>query len=102
MTPENFCYWLQGFIELNGNKSPTSEQWALIIEHINLVFNKVTPELKEDKRIDLSELLKKIEDNNKHKEIEWPTIMPTKPFDTKPWKPLEWPWDPNFPPIITC
>lgn len=41
MTPEQFCYWLQGFAELNQDP-PTSAQWACIVEHINTVFNKVT------------------------------------------------------------
>ena len=42
MTPENFVYWLQGFVELNGNP-PTPEQWQSIKEHLSLVMNKVTP-----------------------------------------------------------
>ncbi|MBU0860269.1 MAG: hypothetical protein KKC02_09060 [Gammaproteobacteria bacterium] len=42
MTPENFCYWLQGFNELNG-QVPTDDQWKSITEHLELVFKKVTP-----------------------------------------------------------
>ena len=45
MTSEQFVYWLQGFIELNGGKLPTKEQWALIESHIKTVFHKVTPPL---------------------------------------------------------
>lgn len=47
VTPEQFCYWLQGFAELreNGGNSPTAEQWKLIREHLATVFNKVTPPL---------------------------------------------------------
>ena len=45
MTPENFVYWLNGFVELNGN-SPTPEQWQSIKEHIQLVMTKVTPPVK--------------------------------------------------------
>lgn len=45
MTSEQFVYWLQGFIELNGGKVPTKEQWVLIEEHIKTVFHKVTPPL---------------------------------------------------------
>jgi len=44
MTPENFCYFLQGFVELNGN-TPTPEQWQSIKEHLSLVMNKVTPSI---------------------------------------------------------
>ncbi|GBG14803.1 SAM-dependent methyltransferase [Novimethylophilus kurashikiensis] len=41
MTPEQFCYWLQGRAELVA-AAPTAEEWASIKEHLNLVFNKVT------------------------------------------------------------
>lgn len=41
MTPEQFCYWLQGFCELNGSL-PSDEQWKSINEHLQLVFNKQT------------------------------------------------------------
>jgi hypothetical protein len=43
MTPEQFCYWLQGFSELSGDNPPTPEQWKSIREHIATVFKKVTP-----------------------------------------------------------
>lgn len=42
MTPEQFTYWLQGYTELNGSQ-PTPEQWKIIKDHLQLVFNKVTP-----------------------------------------------------------
>lgn len=42
MTTEQFAYWLQGFSEVTGN-CPTEEQWMIIKDHLNLVFNKVTP-----------------------------------------------------------
>lgn len=45
MTPEQFCYWLQGFVELNGGP-PTEYQWKSIVDHIKLVFDKRTPEFK--------------------------------------------------------
>ena len=41
MTPEQFVYWLQGFSEVTG-KSPTPEEWKIIQEHLNLVFDKRT------------------------------------------------------------
>ena len=43
MTPEQFTYWLQGFVELNPNTEPTPEQWKMIQEHLKTVFTKVTP-----------------------------------------------------------
>lgn len=42
MTPEQFCYWLQGRAELDSNP-PTPEQWQSIREHLATVFVKVTP-----------------------------------------------------------
>lgn len=43
MTPENFCYWLQGYFELSKNYTLTSDQYRIIQDHLNLVFNKQTP-----------------------------------------------------------
>jgi len=43
MTPENFAYWLQGFAEIE-RSSPDPEQWQIIKDHLNLVFDKKTPE----------------------------------------------------------
>lgn len=42
MTAQEFCYWLQGYAELGGER-PTEAQWAQIKEHLKLVFTKVTP-----------------------------------------------------------
>lgn len=42
MTPEQFCYWLQGRAELDPTP-PTLGQWQSICEHLDLVFDKVTP-----------------------------------------------------------
>jgi hypothetical protein len=48
MTPEQFCYWLQGFAELSeGEPSPDSAQWQMIKDHLGEVFNKVTPPKKQ-------------------------------------------------------
>lgn len=41
MTPEQFAYWIQGFAEIHRN-APTDEQWAIIVEHLNTVFKKIT------------------------------------------------------------
>lgn len=48
MTPENFCYWLQGWFELNQTidhrNGATPETLQVMQDHLALVFNKVTPE----------------------------------------------------------
>jgi hypothetical protein len=41
MTPEQFAYWLQGYVELHGEE-PTTAQWDSIKEHLSTVFIKVT------------------------------------------------------------
>lgn len=42
MTPENFVYWLNGFVELNCGV-PTEQQWYIIVDHLKLTTEKVTP-----------------------------------------------------------
>lgn len=42
MTAESFAYWLNGFFELTDAKELTTEQVAMIKEHLQLVFNKET------------------------------------------------------------
>lgn len=43
MDPLQFCYWLQGFAELNSGTPPNEMQWKAIRDHLATVFNKVTP-----------------------------------------------------------
>lgn len=42
MTPEQFCYWLQGFLELGEQQSMSREQMIMLKDHLSFVFNKVT------------------------------------------------------------
>ena len=44
MTPEQFCYWLQGFAEINPCDALSATQWTIVRDHLALVFNKVTPD----------------------------------------------------------
>lgn len=44
MTPENFCYWLQGMLEIVDPKSLDEKQIAVIKDHLSLVLNKITPD----------------------------------------------------------
>ncbi len=47
MTPEQFCYWLQGFFELkktiDHRDGASAETMKMIEDHLNTVFKKVTP-----------------------------------------------------------
>lgn len=40
-----FCYWLQGFMEMQDPKELNCVQTQMIKDHLNLVFDKVTPNL---------------------------------------------------------
>jgi hypothetical protein len=40
MNHDQFTYWLQGFVEMNGGKEPTKEQWRMIKDHLQLCFVK--------------------------------------------------------------
>lgn len=45
MTPENFCYWLQGYFEIcraDSNLDLSESKVKIIREHLELVFKKVT------------------------------------------------------------
>lgn len=44
MTPENFAYWLKGAIELGNFSTFDVHQVQVIQDHLELVFNKVTPQ----------------------------------------------------------
>lgn len=48
MTPENFCYWIRGYLEITrATGQPiviTDKEVRVIEDHLNLVLNKVTPD----------------------------------------------------------
>ncbi len=45
MTPQEFCYWLQGFFELCGEDTEIdAEKSEIIQQHLALVFTQVTAE----------------------------------------------------------
>lgn len=45
MSPEQFAYWLQGFVELCPEQQPSQAQWNAIKDHLSTVFVKVTAPL---------------------------------------------------------
>lgn len=49
MTPEQFAYWMHGFVELNGGAMPSDAQWKSIQQHLATVFQKVTPHVETEK-----------------------------------------------------
>lgn len=43
MSPQDFCFWFQGFVELTGGQTrPSETQWEAIKQHLSLVFDKQT------------------------------------------------------------
>ena len=75
MNNDQFTYWLQGFVEMNGGKEPTKQQWQMIKDHLKLCFNKVTPTYPSNPL-----------DNYRQ-------IGPYKTFEVPPW---------FSPPVVTC
>lgn len=47
-TPQDFVYWLQGFVEIADSDTISEKQWLIIKDHLKLVFDKVTPDRKVD------------------------------------------------------
>lgn len=44
LTPEQFVYWLQGYMEVENPKQLTPKQTQIVKDHLEKVFTKVTPE----------------------------------------------------------
>ena len=44
MNADEFAYWLQGFFELSESNQLTDKQVEIIKNHLQLVFEKVTPD----------------------------------------------------------
>lgn len=41
MTPKEFCYWLQGSLELNENEEFNEKQTEVLKRHLSMVFNHI-------------------------------------------------------------
>jgi hypothetical protein len=84
MDASQFTLWLQGFAELNA-APPTQEQWQSIREHLQLVFKKVTPEVKAPtkndgaKEVDLAKVLEEYKKKVFAPHTPWPFIPPSNP-----------------------
>lgn len=43
LSPEQFCYWLQGALELGDLKELDPQELKIVKDHLSLVFQKLTP-----------------------------------------------------------
>ena len=60
MTPEQFCYWLQGFFEAIGgvpNAGIEPTQALVIRDHLRLVFEKLSPDRHAQAKSNLEHIL---------------------------------------------
>ena len=76
MTPEQFAYWLQGFMEMADPKELNVTQTQQIKDHLKLVFDKKTPE------------------------VSLPSIQHTEPFRITPYQ-ITCDENNNFPDLMT-
>ncbi len=59
MTPENFCYWLQGLLEVGQPDTLKQEQIKIIQDHLPLAFTKLTPNKNDNlDRLKLSDIFR--------------------------------------------
>ncbi len=64
MTSRDFCYWLQGFFEINGSDSANTkplnfDQIAMIQRHLALVFkHEIDPSFPAEQQAELNEIHK--------------------------------------------
>lgn len=94
MTPEQFAYWLQGYVEIRGS-APTSGEWDVIKDHLATVFNKVTPN-----RSQYPSGPAIAEPYRGEPVVPNPWINPVGPYVTPP---IHWTTPPNWPrPEVIC
>jgi hypothetical protein len=93
MTPENFAYWLEGFVELTQGQAPNPAQWKSIHEHLNLVFKKVRPKVTETVSVkvdvDTKDAQKSVDDLKKAYEELAKRAREIGPFTTGPVFPMQ-------------
>lgn len=73
MTSRDFCYWLQGFFELQGTQALTVEQARIIQNHLNMVFvHEIDPSFPKDQQ----SALQQAHDNKKPQPVPFDPHQP--------------------------
>ena len=89
MNPEQFVFWFRGMTEGRDREAPSDSDWNMIMDHLDLVFHKVTPdrsgakqpEPKQTIRETMDEMLRQANDEL-DATVEWPPIVgPARPFN---------------------
>ena len=103
MTPEQFTYWLQGFVELGKGAAPTAEQWKSIQEHLATVFKKVTPPVEDAKTVETDVQRSMREYSERTKQQRTPPQIQQPFYPSQPWiQPGTGVTYPVNPMIVTC
>lgn len=88
MSANHFISWLQGFIEISNDSTVDQNQWNLIKEHLQLVFEKVTSELdpndppQEDstsESTNINDIIEAIERAKEREDVIWPGVPKCSP-----------------------
>lgn len=75
MTPEQFCYWLQGLLEVGRPTQLDEKQIQTIKDHLDTVFTKTTPNRFEIKDMDDMEKIIKEWKESEQRTFEKPPIV---------------------------
>ncbi len=53
MSPQDFCYWLQGYLEVANPETVSKEQLGVIQKHLNMVFlHEIDPKYPNQEKLD--------------------------------------------------
>lgn len=86
MTPRDFCYWLQGHLEISGARVLEEFEVQVIRDHLKLVFSKETPDRYTEDAIN-RELLSRfnIEEERRKMSKEWKDLESIPVCGAQPW-----------------
>lgn len=87
MNYEQFAIWLHGFLEITNAETINKEQTQIIKDHLDLLFEKKTPDRKEKKEDDSLDNWKKLAEEiekRRPKDTEYPKYPLYAPMPTYP------------------